>query len=1019
VKLTVGGKEWVALVDTGAACSLISPEVAGAARPLPEDPPQLTSVTGSTVSTLSVVELDVLTERVKFVVGKGFGEHVIIGTEFLTQFHGKIDYGIKVVRLAGQNFPFIQLEGQKVVGKLDFLVKEFPEVLANDGILRESKGLTPLRIETEGPPVYQRPYRAPLQKRAIIEKAVEEMLEQGIISPSSSPWASPVTLVPKKDGTSRFCVDYRRLNAVTRKDRYPLPHIQDIFDTVGKGKVFSVLDLRSGYWQLPVAAEDRCKTAFTCHVGQFEYNRVSFGLSTAPSHFQRQMNGVFHTHLGRFVLIFIDDIVVYSENEAQHREHLREVFRCLSKAGLQLKLSKCSFMQASVDLLGFRIGANGIAPLEEKVKAISDLPPPQNVKAVRSFLGLANYYRQCVKGYAQIAEPIVALTRKAVPFEWSADCQAAFEQLKQALTGPQVMAHPDVNKPYSLYVDACNYAVGAVLVQMDDHGIERPIQYISHQLSSVQRKWATIEKEAYALIYALQKLRPYLLGAEYTIYTDHRPLRSLFTKEMVNTKIQRWAILLAEYGAKIEYRQGIHNIRADTLSRLPSESMLGEAEVSAIECDGQDVTLPILLDDAIDLPDLKDAQREEYMDLIMEANDPEGGDEYVMYAGVLFSEQLPHANAPDGPRLVLPHRYQRRVMEVCHKEVGHMSVSKTMKRITEEYVWPGLRRDVRDYINQCADCAVFRRTQVHVPMQDVEVPAGPMQIVHMDFIGPYVADPQGNRYVLTVIDYLTGWVEAYALPDQSAKTIIDAVALRLFTQHSKPRAIVSDNGQGFGSRQWAQFLEQSGVECRRTTPVHPQGNAKIERLNRTLKDILVRLMRNRPEDWYVHLPAAVQAYRMAVSDVTGYSPFFLLYGREPRPLCGEDATIAGGLFGNRLDNLAAARKAAQEEIEASRRYNRRRLADRANVVVSLEVGDRVATKAEERTTGTAYWDPGFVVTRVRGTTHWLNNPETGINKKLHREKLRLVTDIDNQELEAVPPRPRRRFKPRKKMINMV
>jgi hypothetical protein len=895
------------------------------------------------------------------------------------------------------------------IGKVDFLRQEFPEVVAEDGVLRGAKGLEPLNIITEGEPIHQRPYRAPLMKRGEIEKQVRDMIDQDVIEPSTSPWASPVLLVPKSDGSSRFCVDYRRLNAVTKKDRYPLPHIQDIFDTVGKGKVFSVLDLRSGYWQLPVAAQDREKTAFTCHIGQFQFKRVAFGLANAPSFFQRRMNGVLARYLGRSVLIYIDDIVVYSENEAEHREHLREVFRCLSQAGLQLKMSKCSFMQTHVDLLGFRIGADGIAPLEEKVRAISDLPPPKNVKAVRSFLGLANYYRQCVQNYAKIAEPIVALTRKGVPFEWTSGCQAAFDALKRALVSPQVMAHPDVGKPYSLYVDACDYAVGGVLVQRDESGVERPIQYISHQLSSVQRRWATIEKEAYALVYALQKLRPYLLGAQYVVYTDHRPLKSLFTKEMANTKIQRWAILLAEYGAQIEYRRGEHNIRADSLSRLESESALGEAEVSVVIVE-EAGELPVLLDDGIGLAELKEAQREELADLIAEATDPEDpSDDYVLYAGVLFSERLPYPGALEGPRLVLPERYRDQALRMAHEEVGHMSVSKTLKRLVEQYVWPGLRRGVRDFVGRCPQCAVFRRSAVRVPMQEVEVPPGPMQVVHVDFIGPYPADPQGNKYVLTCIDYLTGWVEAYPLPSQSAKEIIDAIALRLFTQHGRPMAIVSDNGQGFGSRAWAQFLEQSGVECRRATPVHPQGNAKIERLNRTLKEILLRQMENRPQDWHVKLPAAVQAYRVAVSDVTGFSPFFLLYGREPRLPCGEVGP-RGGNFGNRLDDLAEARRLAQDNIIRSRRYNRERLLARANVDVSLQVGDTVATKVEERVTGTAFWDPGYIVTRVRGTTHWVNNPETGQNKKLHREKLKLMGDVDG--LDEIPDRPRRQFRPR-------
>jgi hypothetical protein len=950
------------------------------------------------------VETEIGGQTIQLVTVEQLGESLIIGTDILEKLSGKIDYGAQIVWLSGVAYPFLIGKTDRTVGKIDFLETEFPEVMLSDQ-LTESRGLEPLQIKTEGDPIYQRAYRAPLSKRKVIEETVDEMLKQDIIEPSNSPWASPVTLVAKKDGSSRFCVDYRKLNTMTTKDKYPLPHIQDIFDTVGKGKVFSVLDLRSGYWQLPVAAEDRFKTAFTCHVGQFQYKRVSFGLVNGPSYFQRAVHQVFAPYLGRFVLIYIDDIVLYSDSEEEHVEHLRKVFECLSKHNLQLKMTKCSFMQPSVDLLGFRISGEGIAPLEEKVKAINDLPAPKNVKGVRSFLGLTNYYRQCVPSYANIAEPIVALTRKSVPFVWEPKCQEAFELLKAALVSPSVMAHPDVDRPYSLYTDACDYAVGGVLVQMDDQGLERPIQYISHQLSAVQRRWATIEKEAYALVYALQKLRPYLLGSDFTIYVDHKPLKCLFTKEMNNTKIQRWGILLAEYGAKIEYRKGIHNVRADSLSRLPSDSGMGEVEIAAI-VEPDWATMPLDISDRDVLERLVDGQRAEYANLIAEAVDPDEDSDYILYRGVLFSEKLPHANAIEGPRLVLPEEFQLAEVERAHEAVGHMSVSKTLRRISEEVVWPGMRRSVQNFVRECARCAIFNRTRIHVPMQEVEIPQGPMQVVHLDFIGPYAPDPHGNRYVLMAIDYLTGWLEAYPTPNQSAREIIEAIATKFYPAHGQPLAFVADNGQGFGSRQWTEFVEQTGVESRHATPVHPQGNAKIERANRTLKEILIRLQANRPQDWHIHLPAAVGAYRLSVSDATGFSPFFLLYGRNPRPPCGEGPAVEGE-FGNRLDNLAQARHAARVNIEQNRQYNLNRLERQANVGTSLRVGESVAVKAEERMTGTAFWDPGFVVTRVRGTTHWVNNPDTGANKKLHREKLKVVVG----QGEA-PPRPRRRCRPR-------
>ena len=390
----------------------------------------------------------------------------------------------------------------------------------------------------------------------MIDDAIEEMLEEGVIRNSASPWASPVTLVPKKDGSIRFCVDYRRVNSVTEKDTSPLPLIQDIFDQVGGSAIYSTLDLKSGYWQLPVAEADIHKTAFRCHRGLFEFVRMPFGLANAPAVFQRTMDRLMADLIGVCVLVYLDDIVVYSTSIQDHHKHLQLVFDRLRNAGLRLKPTKCHFGMSEVKLLGYILSGAGIRTDPEKVVAINNLGSPESVPEVRSFLGMTGYYRQCIPDYAKIAEPLVALTRKHEQFSWTSTRQEAFESLKMLLTSSHVMAAPRLDRPYKLYTDACDYAIGGILVQEDDQGIEKVIQYISHALPATQRKWAVVEKEAYAVVYAIQKLRPYLYGADFTVYTDHKPLTCLFTRQLNNTKVQRWAVLLAEYGAKIRVSPG-------------------------------------------------------------------------------------------------------------------------------------------------------------------------------------------------------------------------------------------------------------------------------------------------------------------------------------------------------------------------------------------------------------------------------------------------------------------------------
>ena len=589
----------------------------------------------------------------------------------------------------------------------------------------ESNGfcdLIPFQIKTNHAPISQPAYRTPLAKRKIVADAIVEMLEEGVIRPSHSPWASPVTLVPKKDGTTRFCVDYRRLNAVTDKDQYPLQQIQDFFDQVGGSKIFSTLDLKAGYWQIKVDPRSVDKTAFRCHRGLFEFLRMPFGLCDAPAVFQRTMDKILAGLTGHCVMVYLDDIVIYRKNEKEHLEHLQQVFDCLKQAGLKLKPTKCFFGLTEIKLLGYIVNQSGIQTDPAKVEAIAKLAPPIDLKGVRSFLGMAGFYRQCMPNYAKIAEPLELLKRKSVRFVWGPEQQNAFDQLKQLLISSHVMAAPDLSKPHKLYTDACNHSIGAILVQVDESGTERVIQYISHSLSSTQRRWATIEQEAYAVVYAITKLRPYLYGSKFTVYTDHKPLTSLFTKDMQNTEIQRWGVLLAEYGAKIEYRKGKNNIRADMLSRIPPQGT-----IATIDCDDWvDATavpeeniaeaLPFI-HDGLDLGAIAEAQKKEFSEILNTID--QNTEDYAIIKGVLFSVRLPTLLSSNYPQLLLPTAYRKQVINRTHVEVGHMATGETLDRVREAYVWPNMREDIGSGVKGCALCQVHQRRSDYVPMGEM------------------------------------------------------------------------------------------------------------------------------------------------------------------------------------------------------------------------------------------------------------------------------------------------------------
>ena len=399
-------------------------------------------------------------------------------------------------------------------------------------------------------------------------------------------------------------------------------------------------------------------------------------------------------------------------------------------------------------------------------------------------------------------------------------------------------------------------------------------------------------------------------------------------------------------------------------------------------------TLP-LIHDGLDLAEIATEQKSEFDQLCILGADDEN-DDYQFIRGVLYSTRTPRHNAPSYPRLVLPTKYRAAVIDRAHKDVGHMSAFKTISRLTEAYVWPGLLRSVRERIGMCPICVIHGRHTERPPMGDMPIPAYPMQIVGADLIGPLPESTKHNKYALTIIDHLSGWAEAFALPDKTNQSVWNAFANYFIPRHGIPEILITDNGKEFTAHEWERYLAQIGVQHNVTTPVHPQSNGKIERFNRTLKEILQKLMNNNPAAWEDKLGDALYAYRNAVSVTNGHTPFYLLYGRDARvPLSRTLNTPDTNVFGNRLDDLGAALKTARHLTADSRRYNRERLAERANAK-HLTVGDRVVVKAEERITFSSRWDPYWIVTRTRDPVVWLQQQQTGKTKILNREKVKLV-----------------------------
>ena len=460
------------------------------------------------------------------------------------------------------------LAGQSLAEETPFianLLEDFPEVLC------EKPGRTDLSqhsINTgESPPVRSPVYRLSADRRASLRKQLDEMLSDGRIEPSSSPWAAPVVMVPKKGGDYRLCIDCRKLNSVTTVDAYPMPTIESILESLHGATVFSSLDLKSGYHQMMVAPEDREKTAFICEDGLFQFTVLPFGVVNGPASFQRLMEKVLGSLIGKVCYVYLDDIVCFSENIPQHAHDLKLVLQALQEAGLTVNIDKCCFARTEMKYLGHIVSADGLKMDPEKIESIFNFPVPQNVKQLERFIGMVLWYSKFIPDFSTIAEPLNQLRRKKEPWKWTDECMMAFTQLKSVLTEEPILVYPDLDQPFSVHTDASNVGLGAVLLQERD-GVLQTIAYASRSLNPTERNYSTTERECLAVVWALERWRVYLEGKRCKVVTDHQALCWLFNKAKLTGKLARWVLRLQDFSFDVEYRPGITHCVPDALSRI-------------------------------------------------------------------------------------------------------------------------------------------------------------------------------------------------------------------------------------------------------------------------------------------------------------------------------------------------------------------------------------------------------------------------------------------------------------------
>lgn len=750
-------------------------------------------------------------------------------------------------------------------------------------------------------PITCAPYQQNPARRQFIEEEVTTLLKAGKIRPSQSAWASPVVLVGKKDGSIRFCVDYRRLNAITKRDAYPLPRIDDSLHAMEGMVWFSSFDLAQGYWQHKLHKDSKEKTAFVCHMGLFEWNVLPFGLTNAPATFQRTLDLVLAGAKWQCCLVYLDDILVFSKDFDTHMKDLDLVLGRLQQHGLLVKPQKCTLCTKEIKYLGHLISGKGVRPDPAKVAALRDMPAPSNVTQLQSFLGFANYYRLFVKNFAREASPLYALCRKDVRWAWGRRAQEAFEKIKQLVCNATLLHQPDWSLPFLLDTDGSKDGLGAVLSQVRD-GVEEPLGFQSRTLSKAEAKWHCSEFEALAVVWGTRQFEHYLADRHFTVRVDHHNLRWLKTAK--KSRLQRWALELQAFDYDVEYRRGAEHCNCDGLSRNPVTGTSGAArctqcsETNSEPPNGSEPTFLAVAHDNrgfLDITELRRAQAEDefckgLIDLlcgVVSADATTLGEKvsnFVYENDLLFFVDR-RSNWRPVLRLCIPEGpWRSKVIGQYHDAelTGHLGAAKTLGRLRERFYWSGMHKDVLEYVRSCRSCQL-RKTRVRAQglLQPIAV-QGPWDVVGMDIFGELPITTRGNRWCLAFIDHFTKWPEIIPLRRIDAKSIADCIHAYIICRHGCPRKLLSDRGHQFLSEVVKRLCKRYGVDKVFTSPYHPQGDPQAEAFMKPLGNALTVLAEEHKADWDEFVDSVAFAYRSAVHPTTRYTPFFLNHLREPR-----------------------------------------------------------------------------------------------------------------------------------------
>ena len=789
------------------------------------------------------------------------------------------------------NKALLCLKGRKGMA-IEKLIKEYGEIFMASKFDLGFTQLVRHEMRISGGPIMQQPRRQPMHMETKIEELIKELMNARVIRRCKSPWNAPLVIVGKKDGSIRMCVDYRGLNAITEKESFPMPNTRFLLDCLADARIFSSIDLGQAYYQVDLAPEAQEVTAFSTREGQFCFNRLPFGLSTAPATFQRLMHTLLDGMLFKGVVVYLDDILVYGKDQYEHDERLEKIFKKIQKAGLKINPEKCEFNTTELLFLGHTINEKGIQTNKKKVKEIEEAKIPKCSKQLRSFLGLTNYYRRFIKDYAKIAEPLYAATSGCEKeIVWTKECDDSFKTLKKRLCEAPILDYPREGREFILDTDASFGAIGAVLSQIKEDGDETVIAYGSRHMTAHEKGYCVTRKELLAIHEYVMHFKEYLYGKKFVVRTDHKALVFMnTTKTPISPQFQTWLANLAEYDFQLKYRKGEEHSNADGLSRLNGmictqcqtrheQAKEGKSKVRHIyaiqKTDAMEKTLEHQ-QNCIKFCEL----REMLENSNTQRTTTHGGFPFNL-KNVRIDEGLLTVEKNGNVLILVPETYSGILTTTIHEELCHIGVKKLLNYIEKIFYWPRMQETIQICLQCCDFCAKRKIDQKRT--KEIFIPRESSEFLEQIVIDvAYMEKTATKKYMVVIIDRFSKLVSLTATAKQDEETIFKIILNSWIYRFGKPKSILTDRGRNFESKFLGERLKKLGISQEFSSPYQHQSNGLAERAIRTVRDLITTTLAGGcvERNWHELLPRIEFSINCSRQSSTGFSPFEIIYGRR-------------------------------------------------------------------------------------------------------------------------------------------